>query len=79
VPIDWKPHTTPPTARRDYVLLAYSPELGVDNGYIGRVFEVCNGVVRCEQTGTEPRPPYYWCYEHEVLAGIPGVKICHHK
>jgi len=72
--LDWKPHFILPTDRPATVLVAYAPELGVDNGYVGRMYEVRLGRIRCEQTGRSPRPPYWWCYEHEVLAGIPGVK-----
>lgn len=72
--LDWKPHTTPPPDRLATVLIAYGPELGVDNGFVGRMYESRHGLIRCEQTGREPRAPYWWCYEHEVLDGIPGVK-----
>lgn len=72
--LDWKPHFILPTDRPTTVLVAYAPELGVDNGYVGRMYEVRLGRIRCEQTGRAPRAPYWWCYEHEVLAGIPGVK-----
>lgn len=72
--LDWKPHTTLPTDAHTTVLVAYSPELGVDNGYVGRMYEVFAGAIRCEQTGRPPRAPFWWCYEREVLAGIPGVK-----
>jgi len=74
VALDWKPHTALPTDIHTTVLVAYGPELGVDNGFVGRMYEVCRGAIRCEQTGREPRAPYWWCYEREVLAGIPGVK-----
>lgn len=72
--LDWKPHFILPTDQPATVLVAYAPELGVDNGYVGRMYEVRLGRIRCEQTGRPPRAPYWWCYEHEVLAGIPGVK-----
>ncbi|MBI2278167.1 MAG: hypothetical protein HYU74_12505 [Dechloromonas sp.] len=72
--LDWKPYTNPPPDRFATVLVAYGPELGVDQGFIGRVYDVLFGTIRCAQTGMEPRPPYWWCYEHEVLAGIPGEK-----
>lgn len=74
MPIDWKPHTTRPPERRATVLIAYGPELGVDNGFIGRVYEACLGNIVCGQTGRSPNEPFWWAYEHEVLDGIPGVK-----
>jgi hypothetical protein len=71
--LDWKPHTTPPPDFLATVLVAYGPELGVDNGFVGRMYMVQMGRIFCEQTGREPRAPYWWCYEREVLEGIPGV------
>lgn len=72
--LDWKPHTSPPPDILATVLIGYGPELGVDNGFVGRMYEARHGLIRCELTGREPRPPFWWCYEHEVLEGIPGVK-----
>ncbi len=46
--LDWKPHSNPPPDRLATVLVAYAPELGVDNGYVGRMYEVRFGVIRCE-------------------------------
>ena len=44
--LDWKPHSNPPPDRLATVLVAYAPELGVDNGYVGRMYEVRFGVIR---------------------------------
>lgn len=68
--LNWKPHTTPPPDFLATVLVAYPPVPGVDNGYVGRMYEVRFGVIQCEQTGRQPTPPFCWCYEEEVLAGI---------
>lgn len=70
MPLNWRPHTTPPTDVLATVLVAYPPVPGVDKGFVGRMYEVQFSVIRCEQTGRPPTPPYFWCYEEEVLAGI---------
>lgn len=72
--LPWRPHTTPPTDKLATVLVAYPPVPDIDNGFVGRMYQVVFGCIQCEQTGRHPNPPYFWVYEEEVLAGIPGVK-----
>lgn len=70
--LNWKPHTTKPAGVRATVLVAYPPVPEVDNGYVGRMYEVQFGRVQCEHSGHSPTEPYWWVYEEEVLEGLPG-------